>query len=75
MMMRAMEESKESTHNSKEAEDDDLFDVAILIDELRHEEVQYRMNSMQKLTVIGKQCSIELHSPGKRERERETLFN
>ena len=50
--------------------------MAILIDEFRHEEVQYRMNSMQKLTVIGNHDSDNTvcnygHGEGPKERERE----
>jgi hypothetical protein len=32
---------------------DDLYQIAIMIDELKHEDVQCRLNSMRKLTIIG----------------------
>ena len=35
-------------------EDEDLLPIAILIDELRHECVANRLNSIQKLDVIGR---------------------
>jgi serine/threonine-protein phosphatase 2A regulatory subunit A len=35
-------------------EDEDLLPIAILIDELRHECVANRLNSIQKLNVIGR---------------------
>jgi hypothetical protein len=32
---------------------EDLYPIAILIDELKHEDVQCRLNSMRKLDTIG----------------------
>eukprot|EP01138_Halocafeteria_seosinensis_P002055 gb/GECG01002104.1/.p1 GENE.gb/GECG01002104.1/~~gb/GECG01002104.1/.p1 ORF type:complete len:615 (+),score=93.63 gb/GECG01002104.1/:1-1845(+) len=53
------EEDRDMSGGGKEeegkhdGEEEDLFEIAVLIDELRHEDVQYRLNSMQKLTVIA----------------------
>ncbi len=33
---------------------DDLYPIAILIDELKHDDVQCRLNSMRRLDTIGK---------------------
>jgi len=32
---------------------DDLYPIAILIDELKHDDVQCRLNSMRRLDTIG----------------------
>ena len=32
---------------------DDLYPIALLIDELKDENVQFRLNSMQRLETIG----------------------
>jgi hypothetical protein len=33
--------------------DDSLYPIAILVDELKHEDVQLRLNSIKKIHVIG----------------------
>lgn len=33
--------------------DDSLYPIAILVDELKHEDVQLRLNSMRKIHIIG----------------------
>ena len=38
---------------------DDMFAVALLIDELKHEDVQYRLNAMRNLTVIAQALGPE----------------
>jgi len=37
-------------------EDSELVKVAVLIDELKHEDVQLRLNSMRQLAVIGERA-------------------
>ena len=38
---------------TEEAGDDSLYPIAVLIDELRNEDVQLQLNSMKKLTTIA----------------------
>lgn len=33
--------------------DDSLYPIAILVDELKHEDVQLRLNSIKKIHLIG----------------------
>ncbi|KAI9314503.1 armadillo-type protein [Dichotomocladium elegans] len=40
-------------------EQDDLFAVALLIDELRHDDAQYRLNAIKNLTVIAQALGPE----------------
>lgn len=44
--------------------DDSLYPIAILVDELKHEDVQLRLNSMRKIHIIGARvlglcCALE----------------
>lgn len=36
--------------------DDSLYPIAILVDELKHEDVQLRLNSIKKIHIIGTDC-------------------
>jgi len=38
---------------------EDLYPIAILIDELKHEDVQCRLNSMRKIDTIAKALGPE----------------
>ena len=40
-------------------EDDTLYPIAVLIDELRNEDVQLRLNSIKKLSTIALALGIE----------------
>ena len=40
---------------------DDLYPIALLIDELKDENVQFRLNSMQRLETIGAYKFVVLH--------------
>lgn len=42
-----------------QGEQDELYTVALLIDELKHEDVQYRLNAMKNLAVIAKALGPE----------------
>jgi len=44
---------------SDEAGDDSLYPIAVLIDELRNEDVQLQLNSMKKLTTIALALGVE----------------
>lgn len=37
--------------------DDSLYPIAILVDELKHEDVQLRLNSIKKIHLIGGLCA------------------
>lgn len=52
---------KPSSETSTEAQgdQDELYTVALLIDELKHEDVQYRLNAMKNLVVIAKALGPE----------------
>lgn len=39
--------------------DDSLYPIAILVDELKHEDVQLRLNSIKKIHLIGTSASIK----------------
>ena len=40
-------------------EDDSLYPIAVLIDELRNEDVQLRLNSIKKLSTIALALGVE----------------
>lgn len=40
--------------------DDSLYPIAILVDELKHEDVQIRLNSISRIHVIGAQLCLLL---------------
>lgn len=42
-----------------EENDDSLYPIAVLIDELRNEDVQLQLNSMKKLTTIALALGVE----------------
>ena len=42
-----------------EAGDDSLYPIAVLIDELRNEDVQLRLNSIKKLSTIALALGVE----------------
>lgn len=42
-----------------EAGDDSLYPIAVLIDELRNEDVQLQLNSMRKLSTIALALGVE----------------
>eukprot|EP00057_Strongylocentrotus_purpuratus_P007987 XP_011662461.1 PREDICTED: serine/threonine-protein phosphatase 2A 65 kDa regulatory subunit A alpha isoform isoform X3 [Strongylocentrotus purpuratus] len=44
---------------SKETADDSLYPIAVLIDELRNEDVQRRLNSIKKLSTIALALGVE----------------
>jgi hypothetical protein len=39
---------------SAPSEDNSLYPIAILVDELKHEDVQLRLNSIRQIRIIGK---------------------
>ena len=41
------------------AEEDSLYPIAVLIDELRNEDVQLRLNSIKKLSTIALALGVE----------------
>ena len=43
----------------KEGGEADLYPIAVLIDELRHEEKNVRLNAMKSIQTIGKYPEIE----------------
>lgn len=49
----------ESSEQQQQEKQDDMFAVALLIDELKHEDVQYRLNAMRNLTVIAQALGPE----------------
>ena len=42
-----------------DAGDDSLYPIAVLIDELRNEDVQLRLNSIKKLSTIALALGVE----------------
>ena len=42
--------------------DDSLYPIAVLIDELRNEDVQLRLNSIKKLSTIALALGVNRHS-------------
>lgn len=44
---------------SQEETDDNLYPIAVLIDELRNEDVQLRLNSIRKLSTIALALGVE----------------
>ena len=51
--------SSEQQQQESQEQSDDLFAVALLIDELKHEDVQYRLNAIKNLPVIAKALGPE----------------
>ena len=45
--------------------DDSLYPIAVLIDELRNEDVQLRLNSIKKLSTIALALGVNRHSSRK----------
>ena len=47
-----------------------LYPIAILIDELKHDDVSYRVNSMKRIDTIGEGCVLprEQHEADRRHR-------
>ena len=43
--------------------DDSLYPIAVLIDELRNEDVQLRLNSIKKLSTIALALGKEVNAP------------
>jgi serine/threonine-protein phosphatase 2A regulatory subunit A len=52
-------EAKETRHRVTSASGGTLLPIAILIDELKHEDVVVRMNSFQKIDLIAKELGLE----------------
>ena len=54
--------------------DDSLYPIAVLIDELRNEDVQLRLNSIKKLSTIALALGVNRHSSRKNLFEQRMCF-
>lgn len=46
-------------HHHQQQQQDQLYPIAVLIDELKHEDVTYRLNAIRRLSTIALALGVE----------------